>query len=170
MRRKQFAKTLSVFLLIVPFLITEAKADPRPILAGLIQQLQTGTPNPSWYGPQLWHTISTQTGGTGHYPALSALGPVANIDLVGSQGLPGGAIFNLVATHQFGGQSTWFMGIGALSNRIEYAYFNIGSSLPPQQIPNPTSTPTPTPPPPASPGSGSGSGDGGACSLYPNLC
>lgn len=164
MYKSRLFRVLSVVILLLPLFLNEAKADPRNILASMIQQLQTGTPNPTWYGPQLWQTIAMQTGGSGYYPALAALGPVTNINVVSSQGLPGGAIFNLIATHQ-AGQSTWFMGIGTMSNRIEYANFNVGSSLPPQQIPNPTSTPTPNPAPPTNPGS-----SGGACSLYPDLC
>jgi hypothetical protein len=35
---------------------TRSAADPRQILAAVIQQLQAGTPNPTWYGVQLWQT------------------------------------------------------------------------------------------------------------------
>lgn len=154
---------------IAAFLISlsafELKADPRPILAAVVQQLQTGSPNSGWYGPVLWSTIAAQTGGSGYYPSLAALGPVTTIDVVGSQALPYGAIFQLVAHHNSGASSSWFMGIGAASNRIEYMNFNIGASLPSQPIPNPTPTPTPNPPTPTTPSS-----SGGACSLYPDLC
>ncbi|MGY3296717.1 hypothetical protein ACVWY1_001138 [Pseudomonas sp. TE6288] len=164
MNKRRIGLMVGWLVIVTSLFFNAAKADPRPVLAGMIQQLQTGTPNQMWYGPQLWQTIAMQTGNSGYYPALAALGPVTNITVIGSQGLPGGAIFNLVATHQ-GGQSTWFMGIGALSNRIEYANFNIGANLPSQPIPNPTPTPTATPSTPTSP-----SNDGGACSMYPDLC
>lgn len=164
MRKKRIYLALIFILTANPLFINLAKADPRPVLAGMIQQLQTGTPNQMWYGQQLWQTIAMQTGNTGYYPALAALGPVTDIAVIGSQALPGGAIFNLIATHQ-GGQSSWFIGIGAQSNRIEYANFNIGANLPSQPIPNPTPAPTPNPSAPTNP-----SNDGGACSMYPDLC
>ena len=164
MYKVRLLRVLSAVIFLLPLLSSEAKADPRNVLSAMIQQLQTGTPNPDWYGPQLWQTIAMQTGGSGYYPSLAALGPVTNITILSSQGLPGGAIFNLVATHK-GGQSTWFMGINAMSNRIEYVNFNIGNSLPADPLPKPTPTPTPVPPTPTSPSS-----SGGACSLYPDLC
>jgi hypothetical protein len=158
-RRNRFFLVLVFFLCIGS---VEVKADPRQILNSVIQQLQTGTPNPNWYGPQLWSTIFNQTGGSGVYPQLTSLGAVQNINIVASQALPQGDIFNMVAQHQ-NGQSIWFIGIGRFSNRIEYANFNIGATLPSNPIPNPTPNPTPTPSQPSTP-------DGAACQLYPDLC
>lgn len=155
-------KLFFVLILILFIGYVEAKADPRQILNSVIQQLQTGTPNPNWYGPQLWGTIFNQTGGSGVYPQLANLGGVQNINIITSQALPQGDIFNMVAQHQ-NGQSIWFIGIGRFSNRIEYANFNIGTTPPSNPIPNPTPNPTPTPTPPPTP-------DGTACQLYPDLC
>jgi hypothetical protein len=151
-----------------------AQADPRQILAAVIQQLQTGTPNPTWYGPQLWQTIAFQTNNSGVYMQLVQLGTVTNVVLNGQTQLPAGPVYSLMVQHQ-GGVSAWLLGISLYTNRIEYANFSIGSApqqLPPQPVPVPTtpaptvgSTPTPpTPSPtPASPTSE-------ACRKFPNLC
>ena len=132
----------------------EAQADPRQILTAVILQLQTGTPNPNWYGAQLWQTIAMQTNNSGVYMPLVQLGPVTNVLLSGQTQLPAGPVYSLVARHQ-NGVSTWQLGISLSSNRIEYANFNVGSA-----------TPQPLPPPPgpvASPTSE-------ACKKFPNLC
>src|SRR3954468_193926 len=109
-----------------------AQADPRQILAAVIQQMQTGTPNPTWYGVQLWQTIAMQTNNSGVYMQLVQLGPVTNIVVNGQTHLPGGPLSSMVAQHQ-GGVSTWLLGISLYTNRIEYANFNIGAV--PQQLP-----------------------------------
>ncbi|UPJ63083.1 hypothetical protein [Bradyrhizobium sp. 191] len=151
-----------------------AQADPRQILAAVIQQLQTGTPNPAWYGPQLWQTIAMQTGNSGIYPQLVQLGQVTNIVLNGQSQLPAGPVYSLAAQHQQG-VSTWLLGISLYTNRIEYANFNIGSApqqLPAQPLPIPqTGAPTPgsVPNPPSSaPPQTSGTSE--ACRRFPNLC
>lgn len=167
MFRRLISHVIRPLALLLVFLPVLAQADPRQILASVIQQLQTGTPNPGWYGPQVWGVIAAQTGNSGYYPQLASLGPVSSVNLVSSQGLPGGAIFQMVANHQYG-HSAWFIGIGNLSNRIEYANFNVGNSLPSNPVPNPTPSPTPTPTPTPTPPT-TGSPDD-SCSLYPNLC
>ncbi|MGX1317492.1 hypothetical protein AB7M17_000945 [Bradyrhizobium sp. USDA 377] len=152
-----------------------AQADPRQILGAVILQLQTGTPNPTWYGPQLWQTIAMQTGNSGVYPQLVQLGQVTNVVVSGQTQLPAGPVYSMVAQHQQG-YSTWLLGISLYTNRIEYANFNLGSStpqsLPAQPVPLPqTSAPTPgsapnpptNPPPPVDRASE-------ACRKFPNLC
>src|SRR5262249_9711287 len=123
-----------------------AQGDPRQILAGMIAQLQTGTPNPMWYGPQLWQTIAMQTGGSGIYPPLAQLGPVQNVTITQQQQLPQGWLVAMTARHS-NGQSTWLIGIGSMSNRIEYANFNVGPSATPFPLPNPNPSPSPQPSP-----------------------
>lgn len=151
-----------------------AQADPRQILAAVIQQLQTGTPNPTWYGVQLWQTIAIQTNNTGVYMQLVQLGPVTNVVVNGQTQLPAGPVYSMVAQHQ-GGVSTWLLGISLYTNRIEYANFNIGAvpqQLPPQPAPLPqTSAPTPgtTPDPPTNPAPAASSASE-ACRKFPNLC
>ena len=77
-------------LLQAPTRTASAQADPRQILAAVIQQVQTGTPNPTWYGVQLWQTIAMQTNNSGVYMPLVQLGPVTNVVLNGQTQLPGG--------------------------------------------------------------------------------
>lgn len=97
--------------------------DPRQVLAAVINQLQTGTPNPTWYGAELWQTIAMQTGNTGIYPQLIQIGPVQNVCILQQQNLPQGQLYNLLAEHLYG-QTIWLVGIGSMSGRIEYASFN----------------------------------------------
>jgi hypothetical protein len=165
-----------VFLLAGAALFSPANAQisPQQILAGVILQLQTGTPNPNWYGGQLWMTIASQTNNSGLYQPLAQLGPVQNIQIVNQVQMPVGPVYSMIAQHQ-GGTSTWTLGLSNYTNRIEYANFNINgpqSPLPPPPI-SVTSTPPPTPggspsppagpPPTANPSSP-------ACQKFPNLC
>lgn len=153
----------------------QAQADPRQILAAVILQLQTGAPNPNWYGPQLWQMIAIQTNNTGVYAPLLQLGQVTNIVVNGQTQLPAGPMFSMVAQHQ-GGVSTWLLGISLYTNRIEYANFNVGSAvplqLPPQPVPLPQSpVPQPgTPPTPPSTPPPTSHGPSEACQKFPNLC
>jgi hypothetical protein len=98
------------------------QADMRSILGQMIYQLQTGAPNPTWYGPELWSTICAQTGCTGYYAQLAGLGAVQRVDLNASAQLPAGAIYSLTA-HQANGNSQWIIGVSRLNNRIIYANF-----------------------------------------------
>jgi hypothetical protein len=151
-----------------------AQINPQQILAGVILQLQTGTPNPNWYGGQLWMTIANQTNNSGIYQPLAQLGPVQNIQIVNQVQMPVGPIYSMVAQHQ-GGTSSWTLGLSIYTNRIEYANFNINgpqAPLPPQPIPV-TSTPPPVPggiptPPAGPPPSANPSSP--ACQKFPNLC
>ena len=157
----------------------DAQTDPRQILAGMILQVQTGTPNPLWYGTELWLTIALQTGDTGVYPQLAQLGVVQNVIVTQQAVLPGGMLYAMTAQHAFG-RSYWMMGIGSLTNRIEYATFAAGPGSIPYTLPGaPTVTPTlPSPAPsvgtPASepPVSRPKPGDrqSEACKKFPNLC
>lgn len=152
-----------------------AQADPRQILMAVIQQLQTGTPNITWYGPQLWQTIAMQTGNSGVYPQLVQLGQVTNVVVSGQTQLPAGPVYSLVAQH-LNGVSTWQLGISLYTNRIEYANFNVGNPapqpLPAQPVPLPrTAAPTPgsAPNPPSEPPTPVDKASE-ACRKFPNLC
>jgi hypothetical protein len=158
-----------------------AQPDPRPVLTQMIMQLQTGTPNPTWYGLELWQTMAAQTGGTGVYLALVQLGAVTSVTVNQQTPLPAGALYSMTATHQ-NGTSTWTLGISALTRRIEYANFLVNAA--PQALPSPApSTPTPpvreprlSPPPNPSPGPVAGprkpapADASPACQRFPNLC
>ena len=145
----------------------EAQIDPRVLLGGVIQQLQTGTPNPGWYGLQLWQTIAMQTNNTGQYPQLIQLGPVTGINVAQQIPLPLGVAYSLIAQHQ-NGSSSWQMAISFQTNRIEYLLMNPGSPTP-QPLPNPNPAPTPpTPGPGPTPAPNPSSSP--ACQKFPNLC
>jgi len=168
------AAVLICLLLATTTRTASAQADPRQILAAVIQQLQTGTPNPTWYGGQLWQTIAIQTNNSGVYVQLAQLGMVTNVVVNGQTQLPAGPVYSMVAQHQ-GGVSTWLLGISLYTNRIEYANFNIGAV--PQQLPPPPvqlpQTPAPTPgsaPNPPTNSRPAASGTSEACRKFPNLC
>jgi hypothetical protein len=151
--------------------------DPRQVLSEMIRQLQVGTPNPAWYGRDLWQTIAYQTGNTGVYNQLVQLGPVNNITLAAQVPLPTGMLYGMIVRHQ-NGVSTWVIGISTVSNRIENANFQIGGTpmpLPsPAPVPRPPSSdalpmPTPARPnPPPNPTPGPATSE--ACQRFPNLC
>ncbi|WP_175908021.1 hypothetical protein [Burkholderia seminalis] len=164
-------EVVAVLFSLVSFLClhesASAQADPRQVLGAVIQQLQTGAINPTWYGPQLLQTIAMQTGGAGKYPQLAQLGPVSQISVVQQIPLPTGFLYSLQATHQ-NGMSAWVLGIGAMTNRIEYANFNVGMAQPlPSPTPNPNPTPNPSPTPNPNPSDPRSSP---ACQQFPNLC
>ena len=136
-------------------LIVDDEPIARQVLREMILQLQTGTPNPQWYGRDLWMTMAMQTGNTGVYPQLRLLGPVTDVQLTGQTQLPAGMLYAMAARHQ-NGQSNWVIGVNNLSRRIEYASFevaNAGQALPaPRQQPAPSPAPAakePSPPPAA---------------------
>lgn len=144
------------------------QADPRQILAAVIAQLQTGTPNPGWYGPQLWSTIAAQTGNSGVYPQLVSLGPVSNVTVTNQIQLPAGPVYQMRANHQ-NGDSMWLLGISFYSNRIEYANFEVGAAAPAPLPPSPLPVPGPTTPPSPQPTTPDADGSD-ACKQFPNLC
>lgn len=153
--------------------------DPRQALAAVIVQLQTGQPNPGWYGQQLWMTMAFQTGSTGVYPVLVQAGPVTDVQVTQQQPLPNGILFQLVSTHQTGLRLAWTMGISTLTNRIELLNFGPAQSAPPLPAPTPLPAPSPriapapTPSPPPTPGGGGNptpTTSDEACRRFPNLC
>lgn len=160
---------VGVFIGMLQCMEAQAQVDPRAILWEVIRQLQTGNPNPTWYGPQLWQVIAMQTGNSGIYPQLAQLGVVSTIDITQQQQLPQGVIYSMTAHHQ-GGTSSWNFGINTFTNRIEYANFNIGQPLPLPSVPGNPQPPNPTTPldpsdPKPAPGPGSSS-----CQKFPDLC
>jgi hypothetical protein len=144
-----------------------AQVDPKQVLAGMIHQLQTGTPNPSWYGIELWQIIAIQTGNTGYYQPLAQLGPAQNIGVVQQLQLPVGSLYAMTVQHQHG-QSAWILGLSSMSNRIEYAYFEVGQHA--QQSPFPLPTPAPYPPADSRTSPTPPNDTSDACKKFPNLC
>ena len=139
--------------------------DPRQILRGVIQQAQTGRPNPAWYGSQLWQLIALQTNGSGIYPQLVQLGVVRDVTITAQLPLPTGIVYGMSVQHAKG-QSYWEFGISSITNRIEYASFVADPRTQVDQEPLPEPRPRPTPPPAPAPGAGSSE----ACKKFPNLC
>lgn len=178
------AKVAILVLLSAGSIVQAQQSDPRQILNGMIYQVQTGSPNPNWYGVELWQLIAYQTGNTGVYPQLAQLGPVRDITINQQLPLPIGVIYAMTAQHTRG-TSYWEFGISTLTNRIEYASFVATPGTTESLLPGPS-------PGPGSPraggqsedpgwdrGSGSGSGSGSrgsgssnpdACRKFPNLC
>lgn len=186
-------KNIAFFILFLGMALTapykEARAqqqrDPVPVLHGMILQFQTGTPNPNWYSPQLWHLLAMQTSNTGVYLPLQHAGPVSNIVVNAWIELPVGRIYSMTAFHM-NGRSDWRIGINKFTDRIEYADLVFGQNQPlPLPSTNPiNSQPYPQPPPtgpvpyPGTPQPGPNTpgpttpnpGTSEACQLYPDLC
>lgn len=138
----------------------------------LVSHFQTGQIYLPAFSPEMQQLIMTQTGGTRQYPTLMQLGAVQNIQVIGAQQLPYGAVC---------GYSVQFLK-GALLLQVASGYNNIIYGLQffpvPQQQPGPSAPgPDPAPPPGPTP-SGSGPTTKGpvptstdeACKAYPNLC
>jgi hypothetical protein len=143
--------------------------DPRQVLATLILELQTGTPNPGLIGPQLWQAIAKQTGNSGVYQPLQQLGQVTGINIVQQIPLPYGAGFVMTAQHQ-NGQSSWQFAISQMSGKVEYAGFSVQQNGGTGPINPPIgggggTTPPPDPNPNPKPIS-----TGDACTKFPDLC
>jgi hypothetical protein len=169
----------ALFILVALTEQAAAEVNPEPIVLGVIQQLQTGTPNPTWYSPDLWQTLAIQTGNTGKYPALIAIGTPIQVYRQQQQPFPTGLIYALKVQHS-SGISLWNIGVSFRTQRIELLVFNIDAS--------PTGSPT-APQASSSPyGNFVGSRKGlegaspdmrpgappipntDACSRFPNLC
>lgn len=130
-------------------------ASPEHVLKELIAQVQTGTPDASFIGPQLWQMIAAQTGNSGVYPSLVKLGAVQDVDVIAQRNLPAGPMYSMKAIHK-GGESTWLLGISRVSRKVEYASFGIDSASAPVLPPQPD--------PAVSPSTSE------ACRKFPNLC
>jgi hypothetical protein len=170
MNLRVFAVLALLFLALQGIQPARAQPDAREVLRGVILQFQTGTPNPLWYGQELWRTAAMQTGNTGVYPLLRQLGPVQNIRITEQLPLPTGMLYAMTASHQ-NGQSNWHLGISSITNRIEYARFEVGQAAQPlpspgpaQPLPSQGPTPSPRQPDPST------AETSAACKKFPNLC
>jgi len=113
--------------------------SPVTLLSAMIMQLQEGRLDPSLYGEQLFRTIAEQTNNSGRYGQLAVLGPVTQINLMQAQEYPSGRVYYLQA-HHANGVSVWNLGVNSMSQRIEYANFNVVSALQTQGAPQPQSS------------------------------
>lgn len=132
-----------------------SNAAPEQVLRELVVQLQTGTPDASFIGEQLWQLMAAQTNNTGVYPALVQLGRVQSVEVIARRDLPAGPVYSLKAMH-VSGSSTWSLGVSKVTHKVEYANFGINAAtapvLPPQ--PDPHTTPSTSK----------------ACEMFPNMC
>jgi hypothetical protein len=165
--------TVSRTFLMISTLITviapsaHAQYNVDSILRQVILQLQTGTPNPGWYGAQLWQTIALQTANIGIYPQLVQLGAVTSITITQQAPLPTGMLYAATVQHQ-NGTSTWNLGISTLTNRIEYANVTFGPSQQPLPLSRSPGVPKTGPNPPSNPPPQDKTSP--ACQKFPNLC
>lgn len=142
-----------------------AQSDPQSVVTQVIQQLQTGTPNPQWYGAAVWQAVALQTGNTGLYVPLLQLGPVTSTTVTQRIPLPTGMLYAITVQHQ-SGMSSWVIGISTVTRRIEYLHFDLGGA--PQNLPSNTPSAVPSQPnPPSNPAPPQPSP---ACQKFPNLC
>lgn len=158
-----------VLCLIVPS-IAKAQVDPKITLQGLIQQLSTGTPNPTWYSPQLWAAIAAQTGGTGYYYQLAAAGPPGTITVSEQMVMPQGVLYKMRSKHSSGLTVEWLLGLNTFTNRIEYLNSNpvSGVTTAPGPFPDPDPVGKPKPNPDDDKTTIPPKDD--ACTKFPGLC
>ncbi len=131
-------------------------APAEQVLREFISQMQTGTPDASFIGPQLWQAIAAQTNNTGVYPQLVQLGSIRKVEVVARRDLPAGPVYSMKVTHS-GGESNWIIGISTISRKLEYASAGFNAAAP-----------TSLPPQPEPPDSSDNTSD--ACRKFPNLC
>ncbi len=119
-----------------------AESNPRIVTRQLIEQLQTGKPREVELGPSVRKVIADQTNNTGVYRSLAGLGAVSGVLLNNTVPLKRGTLYALTATHDRG-TSTWYVGIGADSQRVEYFEFKVARAATP--LPNSRADPRPDP-------------------------
>ena len=158
-----------------------AELPPQRLLANVIHQLQTGTVARDGYSPEVWKTISQQTGGTGQYPYLEKLGSVSSIAIVESTPKPQHTVYAMTATHQRG-VSTWQLWVAKSTERVDWLSFRVTNNPPPAAPTTEPSTtglslkrPPPAPSAPAAPASPqalptTANSPSEACRKFPNLC
>jgi hypothetical protein len=134
---------------------------PDQLIRGVIQQLQTGTQNPTWYSQQLLMLMGLATNYTGVYQALKQLGPVKSVAVTLELPLPLGRAWAMTVQHNIG-ISYWEVAISAVTNRIEYMDF--------RDVPGETTVSPPSTVPKEDPGLGKGTTQSEACKRFPNLC
>lgn len=136
-----------VFTMVATTVVTwathaKAEGNPRIVTRHLIEQLQTGKPREIELGSSVRKVIADQTGNTGVYRSLVGLGPVTEILLNNTVPLKRGTLYALTAKHDKG-TSTWYVGIGADSQRVEYFEFKVARAA--TALPNSRADPLPDP-------------------------
>lgn len=155
-----FLLAVLALMVLVP-LVADAQMTPEQDLAQIISGLQSGVYNWSRFAPPIWQIIYQQTGGSGRYPGLAALGQPTSIVQTGGWPLPNG-YFYMFRTDFQSGSLMWQVAADNFG-RIWGIQFQ------------PVSNPNPAEPAPKMPTGGKSKGDqpaskDDACKLYPNLC
>lgn len=159
--------------------------DPQGV-GRLIYDLQNGSLNWNALSPPISGVVLAQTGGTGRYPQLAAVGPPNRIDVIGVLPLPYGLVCGFRAFFP-SAVVEWQVAFGF--GQIQYFYFQqVATALQPVTPSSPprVGAPSPgTPPPsqgPVPPGGGSGGvpdprpreplppDTSAACKRFPTLC
>lgn len=107
-----------------------ADTPPEKRLAEIIYQLQTGTATADEFAPQMWKTITGQTGGTARYQHLEKLGIVTGVHLVETRSESQRTYYSMTAVHELG-TSTWQYWIAKPSGRIDWISFHVADVTPP---------------------------------------
>jgi hypothetical protein len=156
-------RLLLAVVLLVASEVPGAAQEPRTLVVSAVRALQTG--NLSIFGTQAQQRVRFQTGPSGVYHPLVAIGPITNVVVLGQAPMPQGVVIQGRAFHA-NGLSDWTLAYSFITQRIEFGNFNI----PMQGLPPPTPTPaSPAPgPPPSTPSVPTSTGD--ACAKYPQLC
>jgi hypothetical protein len=117
----------------------------------LIKQLQSGDADEDDFSPDVWKTITQQTGGAGRYVQLDKLGAVSAIYVLKKTANADNNAYDAVAVHK-AGLSTWHLRFAKKTNRIEWLSFYRSDNILPKSgsIPAAPAAPS-TPATPAAP-------------------
>lgn len=107
----------------------DSDTDPKPTLRRLINAFRNCGPPHAYQilSPQLFQTISMQTGGMGCFPQITAAGSITSMNVEDVEELPAGPIFTVRVSHQSGVVADWFIGFSNFTGKVEYLTF-VGAS------------------------------------------
>ncbi|WFU89007.1 hypothetical protein QA644_08180 [Rhizobium sp. CC1099] len=145
--------------------LAQMPCNPQPAV-NLITDMQNGTVKYQFVSPFVYQTLMAQSNGSGFFPQLAQLGPIANVVPIGRQPLPYGLVCGFQVQFVSGAQMVWQ--IAEAFNQIQGINFNTVQAGPTPTRPTggttppPINRPTSTDPVPNDPSEG--------CRLYPTLC
>lgn len=110
--------------------------DPRPTLNILINAFQFCGPPQAYQtmSSRLVQVVAAQTGGTGCYPSVAALGTVTGMQVVGVQQFPIGPLYSIRAQH-LSGPVNWVIGFNGATGQVEHIDFQVAYSPSPNSGP-----------------------------------
>ena len=176
LRRRGQLVTLVCFLFCSVVLLAQTNEERN--MGVIINGLQTGSMNWNRFAPDIKLVIAAQTGGTGRYLGLAALGPPLRIKMLNVFQLPAG--FYYVFESRFASGTLQWQVVTDVQGNIWNLNFqpsasNIGSTPVPDDTEDPKPEPKSTPKKKKLPVGGQDQGDAPtskdeACKLFPNLC